>query len=55
MLLSEKETKVVCEKLLSCTKADDAEVNVFSDDFHTCVSPPILSLPTAGANRFQPA
>jgi len=33
MLLSEKETKVVCEKLLSCTKADDAEVNVFSDDF----------------------
>src|SRR5258708_3779427 len=33
MLLSEKESKSICDKLLSLTKADDAEVNVFSDDF----------------------
>ena len=33
MLLSEKESKSICDKLLSLTKADDAEVSVFSDDF----------------------
>ncbi|HMJ65036.1 MAG TPA: TldD/PmbA family protein, partial [Candidatus Binatia bacterium] len=33
MLLTEKETKAVCEKLLSYTKADDAEVSVSSEDF----------------------
>src|SRR3989441_3358155 len=33
MLLSEKETKAICDKLLSCTQADDAQVSVVSDDF----------------------
>jgi len=33
MLLSEKETKALCEKLLNYTKADDAEVSISSDDF----------------------
>ena len=33
MLLSEKETKAVCDKLLSLTRADDAQVNVVSNDF----------------------
>jgi predicted Zn-dependent protease len=33
MLLSEKETKDLCDKLLSYTKADDAVVGVSSDDF----------------------
>src|SRR2546422_11221101 len=33
MLLSEKESKAICDKLLSFTKADDAEVSVVSDDF----------------------
>src|SRR6266446_9928005 len=33
MLLSEKESKSICDKLLGLTKADDAEVSVFSEDF----------------------
>jgi predicted Zn-dependent protease len=33
MLLTEKETKAVCEKLLGFTNAEDAEVNVSSEDF----------------------
>ncbi len=33
MLLSEKETKATCARLLGFLKADDAEVNVTSDDF----------------------
>ncbi len=33
MLLSEKESKNICDKLLGLTKADDAEVSVFSEDF----------------------
>src|SRR3954464_9506314 len=33
MLLTEKECKAVCEKLLALTKADDAEVNVGSSDY----------------------
>jgi len=33
MLLSEKETKAVCDKLLSYTKADDAQVMVGSEDY----------------------
>jgi predicted Zn-dependent protease len=33
MLLSEKEIKAACDKLLSCTKADDAQVGVSSEDF----------------------
>src|SRR5437764_1480461 len=33
MLLSERETKSICDKLLSWTKAEDAEVSVSSDDF----------------------
>ena len=33
MLLSEKESKNICDKLLSLTRADDAEVSVFSDDY----------------------
>jgi len=33
MLLSEKETKAACARLLGFLKADDAEVNVTSDDF----------------------
>src|SRR6266567_4502790 len=33
MLLSEKETKATCARLLGFLKADDAEVNVNSDDF----------------------
>src|ERR1041385_5565869 len=33
MLLSEKESKKICDKLLSLTKADDAQVSVFSDDY----------------------
>src|SRR5437899_4176220 len=33
MLLSEKEIKSVCDQLLSCSKADDAQVSVFSEDF----------------------
>ncbi len=32
MLLSEKETKSICDKLLNYTRADDAHVSVFSDD-----------------------
>src|SRR6266404_1205699 len=33
MLLTEKESKNLCEKILDYTKADDAEVAVSSDDF----------------------
>ena len=33
MLLSEKETKAICEKLLNYTKADDAQVGVGSEDY----------------------
>src|SRR5215468_1190899 len=33
MLLSEKEAKQICDKLLSCCTADDAEVSVVSDDY----------------------
>jgi predicted Zn-dependent protease len=33
MLLSEKESKNICDKLLSLTRADDAEVSIFSDDY----------------------
>src|SRR5213080_945973 len=33
MLLSENETKEYCNKLLSLTKAEDAQVSVGSDDF----------------------
>src|SRR5882672_951742 len=33
MLLSEKESKSICDKLLNLTKADDAEASVFNDDF----------------------
>src|SRR5881628_1794722 len=33
MLLSEKQTKDRCDKLLSYTTAEDAEVSVSSDDF----------------------
>ncbi len=33
MLLSERETKATCARLLGFLKADDAEVNVTSDDF----------------------
>src|SRR6266446_7076173 len=32
MLLSEKESKAICDKLLRFTKADDAEVSVNSED-----------------------
>jgi predicted Zn-dependent protease len=33
MLLTEKESKAICDKLLRLIKADDAEVTVTSDDF----------------------
>src|SRR5213594_3325400 len=33
MLLTEKESKAICDKLLRLTKADDAEVSVSSEDF----------------------
>jgi predicted Zn-dependent protease len=33
MLLAEKESKMICDKLLSFIKADDAEVSVTSEDF----------------------
>jgi predicted Zn-dependent protease len=33
MLLTEAESKVICDKLLGFTKADDAEVRVSSEDF----------------------
>ena len=33
MLLTEKESKAICQKLLGFTKADDAEVRVGSEDF----------------------
>src|SRR5438477_9954439 len=33
MLLSEKEYKALCHKLLSYTKADDAQVSIGTDDF----------------------
>src|SRR6266516_1586187 len=33
MLLTEKESKAICHKLLGNTKADDAEVSVSSEDF----------------------
>jgi predicted Zn-dependent protease len=33
MLLTEKESKAICVKLLGYTKADDAEVNVSTEDF----------------------
>src|SRR5713226_3741116 len=33
MLLAEQESKAICDKLLGYTKADDAEVNVSSEDF----------------------
>ncbi|HEV8542707.1 MAG TPA: TldD/PmbA family protein [Verrucomicrobiae bacterium] len=33
MLLTEKECKAICEKLLALTKADDAEVSVGSSDY----------------------
>src|SRR6266571_6008061 len=33
MLLTEKESKAICQKLLGHTKADDAEVSVSSEDF----------------------
>src|SRR5436190_9846559 len=33
MLLSETDTKAICDDLLSLTKADDAEVTVSSNDF----------------------
>lgn len=33
MLLTEKESKALCDKILGYTKADDAEVAVSSDDF----------------------
>src|SRR6266850_1702876 len=33
MLLSEKEIKSVCDQLLSCCKADDAQVSVDSEDY----------------------
>ncbi|HTD67894.1 MAG TPA: TldD/PmbA family protein [Candidatus Limnocylindria bacterium] len=32
-MLTEKESKAICEKLLSYTKADDAQANVDSEDF----------------------
>src|SRR5437867_119258 len=33
MLLTEKESKAICDKLLGYTKADDAEAGVSSDDY----------------------
>jgi predicted Zn-dependent protease len=33
MLLSEKEIKSICDKLLACCKADDAQVSVDSEDY----------------------
>src|SRR5688500_11239773 len=33
MMLTEKESKAICQKLLGHTKADDAEVRVSSEDF----------------------
>src|SRR5438477_3778742 len=33
MLLTEKASKAICHKLLGYSKADDAEVSVFSEDF----------------------
>lgn len=33
MLLSESETKSICARLLDCTKADDAEARVSSEDY----------------------
>src|SRR5262245_11804566 len=33
MLLSDNESKAICETLLSCTGADDAEASVTSEDF----------------------
>src|SRR5258707_5243942 len=33
MLLTEKESKSLCDKILGYTKADDAEVAISSDDF----------------------
>ena len=33
MLLTEKQAKAICDKLLGFTKADDAEVSVTSEDF----------------------
>src|SRR3989442_10617865 len=33
MLLSEQDTKAICQKLLSYTKADDAQVSVGSEDY----------------------
>src|SRR5438445_269225 len=33
MLLTEKDSKSICDKLLGYTKADDAEVSVTSEDF----------------------
>jgi predicted Zn-dependent protease len=32
-MLTERETKVICEKMLGYTRADDAQVSVASDDF----------------------
>src|SRR6266513_2392631 len=33
MLLTEQQTKALCQKLLSYTKADDAQVSVGSEDY----------------------